>query len=163
MRQHFSLDRLSEYGEGDILEETRVVNPEYRRLDGKVRRKVAMLSRKLARFGSITIDGEIEPKKIKSYEKQKTELQEEIATDQKEVEKLKSERKSTPKHIQVSELPKEEKLQRLKFQSKDFLDTIKMIAYRAETAMVNILRESMSREDDARSFVRSLYQTTGDI
>ena len=38
-----------------------------------------------------------------------------------------------------------------------------MIAYRAETAMVNILKESMSREDDARSFVRCLYKTGGDI
>ncbi len=38
-----------------------------------------------------------------------------------------------------------------------------MIAYRAETAMVNVLRESMSREDDARSFVRCLYQTEGDF
>jgi len=29
--------------------------------------------------------------------------------------------------------------------------------------MVNILRESMYREDNARSFVRCLYQTEGDI
>ena len=163
MRQHFSLDKLSEHGVEDITEETRVVNPEYRELDGKVRSKVAMLNRKLVRFGSITIEGEIEAEKVEEYEKQKATLQEEIAIDQKEVEKLKSARKVTKKHVQLSELPEDQRFQRLKSQGKDFLDTIKMIAYRAETAMVNILRDWMSREDDARSFARSLYQTGGDL
>ena len=43
------------------------------------------------------------------------------------------------------------------------LDTIKMIAYRAETAMVSITREEMAREDDGRALLRSLYQTEVDL
>ena len=42
---------------------------------------------------------------------------------------------------------------------KQFLDTIKLIAYRAESALVAILREKMSRHDDARSLVRGLFAT----
>jgi hypothetical protein len=38
------------------------------------------------------------------------------------------------------------------------LDTVKMIAYRAETAMVTMLRETLSRLDDARSLVRELFR-----
>ena len=79
------------------------------------------------------------------------------------MEKLKVERKNTTKHILTSELPVAERFQRLSTKSKDFLDTIKMICYRAETAMVSILKESMSRVDDTRSFAKSLYQLEADL
>ena len=38
-----------------------------------------------------------------------------------------------------------------------------MIAYRAETAMVNILREYMSKKDEARALVRQIFMTDADI
>jgi hypothetical protein len=163
MRQHFNLDKLSEYGVEEISEEIKVVNPKHRRLDGEIRSKISVLNRKMIRYGSITINGEIEPEKVEEYQRLKTSIQEEIDLSRKEIETLKIERKKTEKHILLSELPEEERFQRLSFYSKDLLDTIKMIAYRAETAMVNILREAMSKEEEARSFVRSLYQTEADI
>lgn len=43
---------------------------------------------------------------------------------------------------------------------KHFIDTIKLIAYRAETALVQIARETLRRHDDARSFVRGLFATS---
>ena len=38
-----------------------------------------------------------------------------------------------------------------------------MIAYRAETAMVQIIRQKMARHDDARSLLRAIYSTEVDI
>jgi hypothetical protein len=163
MRQHFNLDKLADYSVSEVSGETKVVNPKHRSLDGLIRKKVGLLHRKMASFGALTINGEIEARKIEQYQHQKAELQEEIATDQIEIEKLKSERKKIPKHILISELPEEERFQRLSTRSKDLLDTVKMIAYRAETAMVNILKETISREDDARALARCVYQTEGDI
>ena len=46
---------------------------------------------------------------------------------------------------------------------KRLLDTVKMIAYRAETAMAAILREVLSRANDARSLLRDLFTRTADI
>ena len=43
---------------------------------------------------------------------------------------------------------------------KHFIDTIKLIAYRAETALVQLARETLKRTDDARSFVRGLMNTS---
>lgn len=163
MRQHFNLDKLASYSVEEIPEETKVVNPAYRALDGEVRKKTMLLARKRALFASITIEGEIEKAKIESYQKEKAILQEEIIIAQTEIETLKKKRKETQKHIKLKELPQDERFQRLSSQSKDFLDTIKMIVYRAETAMVNILKSFMAREDDSRSLVRSLYKTAGDI
>ena len=38
-----------------------------------------------------------------------------------------------------------------------------MIAYRAETAMAAIVRESLSRADDARSLLRDLFRLEADL
>ena len=43
------------------------------------------------------------------------------------------------------------------------MDTVKMIAYRAETAMVNIVREQLARPDDARALIRDLCACEADI
>ncbi len=163
MRQNYSLDRLVEYGVEAIPGQTPVVNPKYRSLEGEVRKKVGQLNRKTALFGALTINGEIDGEKVNEYEKQKANLQEEIFMAQKEIAALKTERKNTKRHILISELPENERLERLSSKSKDFLDTIKMICYRAETAMVNVVKEVISRTDDSRAFVKSLYQTQADI
>ena len=38
-----------------------------------------------------------------------------------------------------------------------------MVAYRAETAMANFLRESLTRADEARKLLRSIYATEADL
>jgi hypothetical protein len=38
-----------------------------------------------------------------------------------------------------------------------------MVAYRAETALVNIVREKLTRKDDARSLIRDLCISDADI
>jgi hypothetical protein len=48
-------------------------------------------------------------------------------------------------------------------QSKHLVDTIKMVAHRGETAMVQIVRRKMTRHNDARSLLRSIYSTEVDI
>ena len=40
---------------------------------------------------------------------------------------------------------------------------MKMIAYRAETAMASIVRESLARTDDARSLLRDLFRSEADL
>ena len=42
-------------------------------------------------------------------------------------------------------------------------DTVKMIAYRAETAMVALLRRYLNKEDEARALVRELFVSSADI
>ena len=76
---------------------------------------------------------------------------------------LKKERKETRRHITISELPEDDRFKRLNTKSKYFIDTIKMIAYRAETAMSNILREKMSQTKEARSLLRALYTNEANL
>ena len=42
-------------------------------------------------------------------------------------------------------------------------DTIKMIAYRAETALVWLLRPHLAKEEEARALVRELFVSSADL
>jgi hypothetical protein len=81
---------------------------------------------------------------------------------EKEVETMKTQRKNTPRHIKISELTEEERFARLSSGSKHFVDTIKMISYRAESSMAFILRDNMIDGNDARSLLKAIYNTSAD-
>jgi hypothetical protein len=163
MREHYGLDRLVDYCLEEIPDSTRVVNPDHRQLDGQVRKKVGELNKKLAEFGALRLEGEIEPKNVETYERKKTEIHQQVAALQQEVDRLKQQRRQTPRHITVSALSEEHRFKRLSTDSKHFVDTVKMVAYRAETAMASILREHLARSQDTRTLLRSVYDNEADL
>ena len=61
------------------------------------------------------------------------------------------------------ELPEKDRFSQLSAAKKHFVDTIKLIAYRAETALVHVLREKLKREDDGRALARQILQSTVDL
>ena len=162
-REHFGLDRLADYRTEAISEPLQVVNPDYRHLDGKVRSATGKLTGRLAKFADMTLQEPIEPKHVEPFLQRKAALKEEIETLQHDLNALKARRKQTPHHITVDELPEEARFRQLSTQSKHLVDTIKMIAYRAETAMANSLREHLKRPDEARRLLRALYTTEADL
>jgi hypothetical protein len=163
MREHYGLDRLIEYELDEIPESTKVVNPAYRDLDSKVRKKVGILNRRFVQFGAFSLPGEIETENVEPYEQKKASLKSEIDAIQAEVVELKEKRKATPRHIPFNELPKEYRFARLRTNAKHLIDTIKMVSYRAETAVMQTLREKMARHDDARSLAKAIFAINADI
>jgi hypothetical protein len=63
----------------------------------------------------------------------------------------------------VQDLPEPDRFTRLRTERKYFLDTLKMIAYRAETSMTSTIRETLKRTDDARALLRQIYDTEADL
>jgi len=90
-------------------------------------------------------------------------LREEIELLEKDLATLKAERKQTPQHVRWIDLPEPERFVPLAPTRKRFLDTIKMIAYRAETALASSLREVMARPDDTRALLREIFFTEADL
>jgi hypothetical protein len=161
--QHYGIDRLIEYGVEKMDETVKVVNPRYKEVESQIRSKNAKLSRRQAEYGALILESEIEQAMVQEYVQKKSELAELIEALQKEIELLKTQRKGIDKHIQFSQLPESEQFKVLKKSGKQFVDTVKMIAYRAETAMVNILREYIGKKDEARTLVRQIFMTDADI
>ena len=121
-----------------------------------MRSAAGKLSRLLAQFGAMNLNDTIEPEKVEPFMQKKAALQEQIDLLRNEVQTAKAQRKDTPKHVTLGELPEAERFKQLGTQSKHLVDTLKMIAYRAETAMANSLREQdrLARPDEARSLLQ---------
>lgn len=163
MREHFGLDGLIEYGTAPVPETVSVVNPAWRELDAAIRGDTAQLRRCLAEFGSLSLPGTLEPAEVAHYETAKASFQEKIENLRQKLEEAKAKRKQTARHIPFQELPEDCRFERLRPERKQFIDTIKMISYRAETSMVGVLREKLARQDDARALMRQIYHSEVDL
>jgi hypothetical protein len=160
MREHYGLDRLVEHGTSPLPEATRLVNPAWRALDSQVRKTAAELSRDQAKFSAhILTPEQNDPAAAAAHEVKKGHALTQIQAQQTRLAELKAQRKTQPKHIELRDLPPEQKVAQLRAGRKQFIDTIKLIAYRAESALVQVAREKLTRSDDARSLIRGLMQT----
>lgn len=163
MLQHFGLESVTGYKTEPVDETKSVVNPEYRKVQALIKSKAGKLGRKLREFGEASLSPVPPPEEIQQYEAQQGRRIEEIDLLKKALATLKETRKATSNHIAVSELPEADRFRVLAPRRKAFVDTIKMIAYRAETAMSIILREYMARPDDSRSLLCNIYTQDADI
>ena len=163
MGQHYGLNRLIEYGTEPLPDTTVVVNPAWRRKDQEVRRERAVLVRRQAQFGALSLPALAEPEAVSVYEREKGQLLDQVQLQEKKLAQLKSERREQPRHLTLKDLPKEERFEQLRTTKKHFVDTIKLIAYRAETALVALVREKLSRADDARALVRQVLGSAVDL
>lgn len=162
MRKHYGIDDLIAYSVEECPDNVRVVNPAYRNIDGKIRRQKAAHDRRVVKLRSLEIR-DINPKQVEKVLKKREVLSEEISTMEKEIAQLKEQRKEIQKHILAKDLSLEDKLKFLTNPSKQLMDTIKIVCYRAETAMALTLREKMSRTDDARSLLQGIYKNEADL
>lgn len=163
MGQHYGLDRLLEYGTEPLPETTVVVNPTWRKRDQEVRRERAVLVRQQAQFGALSLPAHAEPEAATEYEQRKGELLAQIEQQETKLEQLKSQRREAPRHLTLKELPDDQRFHQLRTSRKHFVDTIKLIAYRAETALVALAREKLERPDHARSLVRQIFESAVDL
>jgi hypothetical protein len=164
MREHYSLDRLIEYGTEPIPDAISVVNPQWRKLDSQIRSQTGKRHRLAAQFGALALSEDPSASELHRFQQRKGQLREEIQTLDLEIGNLKAMRKSTPHHVAVKSLPEEDRFTRLRTERKHFIDTLKMIAYRAESSMASLLREHLARgDDDARALLRQIFQTEADL
>ena len=84
-------------------------------------------------------------------------LLETIQSLQAERETHKASRRATPRKIAIEELPEAERPRQLPPLAKTLTDTVKMIAYRAETGLVGLLRRHLANEAEARALIRELF------
>jgi hypothetical protein len=163
MREHYAIDRLVEHGTEPLPETTIVVNPAWRKLDSQIRREQVLRERDHAAFGALNLSATPEAPELEAWQQQKAQLHQTITARQTRLEELKAQRKKTPRHLTLKELPTADQFPRLRAERKHFVDTIKLIAYRAETALVATAREALARSDDGRALVRELMRTTADL
>lgn len=156
MMKHYDIDGLVQYGAEPIPGTTEVINPAWRTLDKAVKSTRRTLQKLQAKLGAQT---ETDAANIQK----KAEYIEDIQATQAELEHLRAARKKTTRKVPLSSLPEEERLTQLLPLNKILTDTVKMIAYRAETALVALLLPHLNKEGEARALVRELLVSSADI
>jgi hypothetical protein len=164
MMQEFGIDMLVSYFKEKITDTTILINPEYRKLENARKKVTSKLNRVKAKFATLTLQSEpIDEKTMEKYVSKKEELKEDIEQKETEIEQIKLQKKSIPRKIEYSKLPENEKFDNVINQRKHFLDTIKLVAYRAETALSNMSKEYMSHKDESRLLLKQIYKTDANL
>ena len=163
MRQHYALDALCEFGSEAISDTEITVNPAWRTMNSDVRKRHAALRKERARFAAVSLTEPLSDSEVALYTTGQAQQQEKIEQLQRELDQIKKQRKQTLHHIPVKDLPEKDRFTRLLPERKHFIDTIKMISYRAETSMVSIVREKLGRTDDARCLLLQIFNTEVDL
>jgi len=156
MMQHYDLDGLIEYGVQGLPGTLRIVNPAWRELNNAVKRARHGERQLQAQLAKSTLDDGAEIQK-------NAESVEALQAAQEELKQLRLKRKETPKKVTLDTLPEAQRPTELLPLGKMLCDTVKMIAYRAETAMVALLRRHLTKEAEARALVRELLVSSADI
>lgn len=165
MMQHFDIDVIMEYGTVEFPDTETVINPTWRDLNRSKNSIQNKLRYRFARFAEMTLNPETEEnqEKYDQWIEKKSILLEEVENYQRELEDVKLKLKDTKKHIALSELEDDDRFQRLLPGRKRLMDTIRMIAYRAETAMVGLITGPDMDSSDARQVLQDLFITEADI
>ena len=165
MMQQFNIDVLLDYGVAQFPDTDKVINPAWRELNRSRNSLQNKLRYRAARFAEMTIHPAIEdkPKKYEAWVKKKADLLEEIENLEHQLNELKVKLKQTNKHIKWGDLAEKDKFLRLLPGRKRLMDTIRMIAYRAETAMVGLVTGPTVDSSDARRLLQDLFSTEADI
>jgi len=165
MMQHFAIDLLSDYDKESVPDTKKVISSKWRTLEKKVNSLNGKLKSRKSRFGDLTLNPAMEDnrKNYLEWVKTKTDLAEEINIIENELRISKAERKVADKYIKVVDLPEDEIFQQLASSKKHLVDTVKMISYRAETAMANLISRQCGTLEQARALIRDVFVSEADL
>jgi hypothetical protein len=156
MMQHYDIDGLIEYGAEALPGTLEVVNPAWRHLDKTVAAARRQLRKLQAKLGA---EGQDEAAELQ----RKADCLIEVEAAEQALSRLRAERKGTLRKVTLDSLPEDQQPTQLLPLNKVLTDAVKMIAYRAETALVAILRRHLKKEEEARALIRELFVSSADI
>ena len=157
MMEHYDIDGLIQYGAESIPGTIKVINPVWRQIDKEVLAARHQLRKRQAKLGAIS--SEVDETVIL----QKAECLQEVQSAEEKLNALKIQRKTIERKVSIDTLPPENRPTQLLPLNKMLSDTVKMIAYRAETALVAILRRHLNNKEEARALIRELFVSSADI
>jgi prepilin-type processing-associated H-X9-DG protein len=157
-----AIDRLAGYVPEPAPDTAEVRNPIWRDQDQQLRRLRALRYDLNARIGRLAITAD-EPADIERFVSQSAELQTQLTQAQDQIDALNAQQKTTPRRVALKALPEAQRPKLISPKRQQLINVLKITAYRAETALANILRESLSHPDEARSLAKDIFTQTADL
>ena len=168
LRQEYSFDRIIQYAVDELDNNLMVINREYSNIEYKIKKTREKLSRVKAKLYDHQQAEPNEEKqgtiKMGKWIEKQLELSEQIQHFEQEIDKLIGIRQTVDYKIPIGEMPENAKYVRLHQESKYFQNIIKMICYRAETALANKLAPHYSRaEHEVRALIKAITNCSIDL
>lgn len=165
--EEFALDALATYDIELANPDRQVPKPAWKAIDKELRAAKAEVAKLEQKYGAAAVENEEADRptmrgfKIANGRSIGRPLRE----ARKKVTELKDRRKAIPKRVPVSETKDEEQVPiRLRVATKRLGDTLKMVAYQAESALVGLLRRHYRRtEDEGRTLIASTLQSAAEL
>lgn len=166
MREHFALDALVDRKVEGAEAGRTIPNPKRRRLDKELAKLRAEMRGQEEEYGQRALDNkESERPTARGFKIANGELGQRIRELRARCEEVLARRRKEPKRVAVEDMDEEDRVVCLSPETKHLTDTIKTVAYRAETALVGVLNEDVyaRTEEEGRALIREILRTPADV
>lgn len=165
MRQHFALDALVSYEVEPADAQRSVPNPQRKALAKELRACRASVQELEQAYGQqARANPEAKRPTMRGFKIAQADLTRQLRDAEARCEQLEERLAACPKRVPLNTLLNEQEIVRLAPEAKHFTDTIKMLAFRAETALVRCLTlNGVPTQDDGRALVREMLLSSADI
>jgi prepilin-type processing-associated H-X9-DG protein len=165
MGDEFEIDALWSYGTEAADPDREVPNPARKkpaRTLREARAEVARLERVLG--AAATLNEESKRPTRRGFKIANASVGKQLRKAHERVDKLHEELRRIPERVSARQAANGEPVVRLKTEAKRLTDTLKSVAYQAETALLRLIRPHYSRhEDEGRKLLASAMHLSGDI
>jgi transposase len=165
MRQEFALDHLPTTAVEPADPERSVPNPAVKEKKRELGRVKAELTKAEQAYGQHAHENpEKKIRTVRGFKISHAELGHKIKELGIERERLAADLKALPKRVPVRETMDDALIVQLERERKIITDTFKMVAYRAETQLANLVGPLLPhRDDEARKFMRQVFELPADL
>jgi transposase len=156
MAEEFALDALVEYGVDEVSAELDRPNPEWTKIDKRLKKAKADVTRWEAELGAEAArNQEATRPTMRGFKIANAILGKQLKRAKARVERLYEKRKAVPKRVPASDLAT------LKTEKKLIADALKMTAYQVETELLGMLQGHYARcDDEGRTLLHSIFQSS---
>ena len=165
MRQHFALDALVSYAVEPADPERTIPNPARKAAAKALAASRAALRELEQTYGQqARTNSEAQRPTMRGFKIAQAGLNRQITALEGKCRQLQARLKALPKRVAVKEVVDEAEIVRLAPEAKHLTDTLKMVAYRAETALLRCLTPHYARtEEEGRALIREMLLTSADL
>jgi len=161
--ENFGIDRLISYDLEDVSDTAKIINPEWKRLDAKIRSLTAKIKRKILEIDAVRIDESLDKDKLAAAGEKAGGLLMLKQEMERERGALKESIKGVERKILFKQLPEDEKFKQFRRPVQQFMNALRMIAYRAETALARILDDQWKYPGQSRSLLKEIFKADADL
>lgn len=165
MIANYDFDKMISYGVETIDENKEVVNPPHRVIKYRIKKAKEKMKRLEAQFYPLleqAIDTPVQ--EMPALTNKQKAVKENIDAYADQIRNLQTQAKSIPARIKLKDMPQAGRYNKLKTESKMLMNIIKMICYRAETAVANLATPYLAKDaDEKRKFIQQIIDSPVDM